>query len=150
MPRKIKRLFARLARWWSYRRIVDALALNNRGGVRGDGLSLSHFHNRLEIEWHARDVHPWDKDLPEKRLTELFVEQCLEDTSTAIERLFCDLPEVDSIDFRVIDPESSAPILCGSVARREAEAVDGISPGMKLKKLGVTYRISDCRFEPLS
>jgi hypothetical protein len=95
-------------------------------------------------------VHPWDKDLPESQLTELFVEQCLDDTSAAIERLFCDLPEVESIDFRVIDPQSSAPILYGSVARREAEAVGGVSPGMKLKKLGTTYRIRNRRFEPLS
>jgi hypothetical protein len=150
VPAKIKKLLTRLTRWWSYHRITDALALNNRGEVRGDGLSLKHFHNRLEIEWQARDVHPWERDLPESRLTELFVEQCLDDTSAAIERLFCDLPEVEFIDFRVIDADSSAPIIYGSVGRSEAEALGQVSPGMKLKKLGATYRISNWRFEPLS
>jgi hypothetical protein len=141
-----------LERWRSYRRIASALALNKRGELRADGLSLCHFNSRLEIDWCARDVHPWDRnrDLPESQMAKLFAEQCLKDTSTAIEQLFCRLPEIEFIDFRVIDPNSSAPILQGSVGRKDAEALTDASPGMRLRKLGATYRLSNWRFEPLS
>jgi hypothetical protein len=67
----------------------------------------------------------------------------------AIERLFYKLPEVEFIDFRVIDPNSSSAILEGSVGRKDAEAVTDVSPGMKLRKLGATYRLINWRFEPL-
>jgi hypothetical protein len=26
----------------------------------------------LRLEWHARDIHPWDSDLPDDRRAELF------------------------------------------------------------------------------
>ena len=153
MPRDPERLLARFARWWFCRRIVKALALNKRPKeVRADGLSLSQSRNRLEIEWRARDVHPWDRDrgLPQSDVTELFAKQCLDDTGAAIERLFSELPEVEFIDFTVIDPKSSAPILHGSVDRSEANTANDMSPGMKLKKFGATYRLTDWRFEPLN
>jgi hypothetical protein len=149
MPGRSARFFARLERWWSHRRIASALALNKRGELRSDGLSPVHFHHRLEIEWRARDVHPWDRGAPQSQMDKLFAQQCLKDTSTAIEQLFCRLPEVEFIDFRVLDPTSSAPILQGSIDRKEAEAATGDSPGMRLKKLGATYRLSNWRFEPL-
>lgn len=149
MPRSSGGLFARLKRGWWYRRIVSALALHRQGELRPDGLSLCHFRNRLEIEWRARDVHPWDRDRPESEIPKLFAEQCLKDTSNAIVELFNRLPEVEFIDFRVLDPKSSAAILYGSVDRKEAEAVTDASPGMKLKKLGATYRLNNWRFEPL-
>ena len=63
MPKDHENLVARFARWWFCRRMVKALALNKRPReVRRDGLSLSQFCNRLQIEWRARDVHPWDRD----------------------------------------------------------------------------------------
>jgi len=82
-------------------------------------------------------------------MVKLFAEQCLKDTSTAIEQLFYRLPEIEFIDFRVVDPHSSAPILQGSVGRKDAEAVTDVSPGMRLRKLGATYRLTNWRFEPL-
>jgi hypothetical protein len=151
MPKDSERLLARFARWWFRRRIVKALALNKRPReVRADGLSLSQFRNRIQIEWRARDVHPWDRDLSQSRVTELFAQQCLYDTGAALERLFRNLPEIEFIDFTVIDPKSSAPILRGSVDRSEVDMAKDVSPGMKLKKLGAKYRLTNWRFEPLS
>jgi hypothetical protein len=49
----------------------------------------------------------------------------------------------------VLDPKSLVPILHGCVSRSEASVVDDRSPGMKLKKLGVKYRLSNWQFEPL-
>jgi len=151
MAKDPERLLARFARWWFRRRIVKALALNKRRReARADGLSLSQFRNRIQIEWRARDVHPWDRDLPQSRVTEMFAQRCLDNTGAALERLFGNLPEIEFIDFTVIDPKSSAPILRGSADRSEANMAKDASPGMKLKKLGAKYRLSNWRFEPLS
>lgn len=62
------------------RRVIKALALNQRGEARRDGLALNYFRDRLEIEWQARNIHPWDRDLPPARVARLFAEQCLDDT----------------------------------------------------------------------
>jgi hypothetical protein len=152
MPRDREGPLARFVGWWFRRRIAKALALNkHRRAMRRDGLSLSQFRTRLEIQWRAREVHPWDRQrgLSQKDITELFAKQCLDDTSAAIERLFCKLPEVEFIDFTVIDPKSSATILHGSVDRSEAITSNDVAPGMKLKNFGATYRLNDWRFEPL-
>ncbi len=139
----------RYARWRIRRRVRKALALNRRGEVRADGLLLKCFDNRLEIEWFARDVHPWDRDLPACEKARLFAEQCLEDANAAIERLFCELSEIDVIQFKVIDPKSFSSILSGIVTRNAARAADATSAGMKLKQLGVRFRLVDWHFEPL-
>jgi hypothetical protein len=130
-------------------RVVRALALNRRGEARGDGLPLSRFNNRLEIEWRARQVHPWDRDLPPARVAQLFAEQCLDDTRAALERLFSALPEIDVIEFTVTHPVSRALIVAGSVTRRDIRDAKACSSGMRLKQLGVTYRLHDWQFEPL-
>src|SRR5271170_6503130 len=109
MRRDPEKLLARVARWWFRRR-----------EVRADSFSLSEFRNLLQIEWRAHDVHPWDRDLSQTCVTELFAKQCLDDTGATIERLFCELPEIAFIDFKVIDPKSSALILYRSVDRNEA------------------------------
>lgn len=132
-----------------YRRVMKALALNKRGEVRPDGLPLRHFQDRLEIEWCARQVHPWDRDLSAAQTAQLFAEQCLDDTNAALERLFSDLAEIDVIAFKVTHPVSGAPILSGSVARFEARAVRAHSSGMRLKQLGVVYHLQNVQFEPL-
>jgi hypothetical protein len=152
MSRDRERVRTRFARWWFSRRVVKALLLNKRRrAIRMDGLSLRQYRNRLQIEWIAREVHPWNRDLPRTQIAELFAEQCLDDAGAAIDRLFRELPEVEFIDFTVLDPKSSVPILHGSVDRSDANAVDDrSSPGMKLKKLGVKYRLSNWQFEPLS
>jgi hypothetical protein len=131
------------------RRVVTALAVNRRGEARPDGLSLNYCHGRLELEWRARQVHPWDRELPLARTARLFVEQCLEDTEVALRRLFAVLPEIDLIDFKVTHPLSGALILSGSVTRQEAYTVRAHSSGMRLKQLGVIYRLQGWQFEPL-
>lgn len=143
-------ILARLARWRFRRRLAAALALNRRGELRPDGLPLVEFHNQLRIAWRARDVHPCDRDRPQNQVNRLFVEQCLKDTNKAIERLFLRLPEIEFIEFKVIDHRSSATILSGSVRRDEVQEVRGLSPGMKLKTFGATYRLNNSSFEPLT
>ena len=138
-----------LARQRLRRRVMRALALNRRGKVRGDALSLSCFNNRLEIEWRAREVHPWDRDLPPARIARLFAEQCLDNTRAGLERLFSALPEIDIIEFNVMHPASSALIVSGHVTRLEIRAAKAHSSGMRLKQLGVTYRLQNWHFEPL-
>jgi hypothetical protein len=146
-----ERLVGRFARWWFRRRTIKALALNMRSrNARRDGLSLSHFRNRLQIEWRARNIHPWDRGLSQSRVPELFAKQCLVDTGAAIERLFHMLPEIEFIEFTVIDPNSLAAILHGTVSRNEANMTNDLSPGMKLKKFGAQYRLTNWHFEPLS
>jgi hypothetical protein len=150
MPNRNEKWFRRPACWWFARRVAKALALNTRGEVRTDGLVLERFQNRLQIEWRARQVHPWEKGLAGSREAELFAKQCLEDTSAAIDRLFEKLPEIEFIDFTVLDPESSAAIVRGAVSRTEAEVAQSPSPGMRVRNLGARYRLSNWRFEPLS
>ena len=131
------------------RRVVKALALNQRGEARPDGLSLNHLQDRLQIEWRARQVHPWDRDLPAARTAQLFAEQCLDDTNAALERLFSWLLDIDVIEFKVTHPVSGDLILSGSVTRFEARTVRAHSSGMRLKQLGVSYRLRNWQFEPL-
>src|SRR5262245_45815366 len=88
-----------------YRSKVNAaLALHRRGEVRSDRLALETVCNRLEIRWRARDIHPWDRDLPDHERQILFADQALADTEAAIVRLFERLPEVDVIELGVLEP----------------------------------------------
>jgi hypothetical protein len=145
----IRQLLDVFARKRLRRQVMRALALNRRGEARGDTLSLNRLNNRLEIEWRAREVHPWDRDLPERRIAHLFAVQCLDDTSAALERLFSELAEIDITEFKVMHPVSNVLIVLGSVARLETRTVKANSTGMRLKQLGVTYRLRDWQFEPL-
>src|SRR5690349_9206072 len=131
------------------RRVLWALALNRVGQARTDGLSLSYLSNHLEVQWRACEVHLWERDLPPARVAQLFVEQCLDDTSAALERLFSALPEIDIIEFKVTHPASRAPIVSGSVMRLEIQNAKACSSDMRLKQLSVTYRSHDWQFEPL-
>jgi hypothetical protein len=123
---------------------------DRRAGVRNDGLSLTSMRNRLEVEWQAREIHPWDQGLPPERTAQKFVVQCLEDVDAAISRLFATLPDTDEIVLRVLDPTSGDPIVVGTVARAEAAAATAGSVGMKLKSLGLVYRLVNWQFEPLT
>jgi hypothetical protein len=149
MLKKMDKCRAAFARRRLHRRVIKALALHKRREARSDGLSLNHFQNRLQIEWRAREVHPWDRDLPQARVARLFAEQCLKDADAALERLFATLPEIDVIEFKMLEPNSGASILSGTVTRSESMNVRAPSSGMRLKQLGVTYRLQDWRFEPL-
>jgi len=122
------------------RKIESALALHRRGEVRRDGLTLIQSSHRLEIEWRARDIHPWDRgcDAAEREL--LFSEQSLADTDAAIARLFRKLPEIDVIAFKVLRPDSGDRILAGTVERSAARApkIRNPSPRTRLWYRGVT------------
>ena len=134
----------------SYKRSIDrALALNRRGEARSDGLTLRQAMSRLEIEWFARDIHPWDCDRPltqDERL-HLYLEQSLADTEDAIHRLFEMLPQVDVIALRVLDPASKATMIGGTVLRTEIERRSHLSVGMRLRLSGVTFRLFGWRLE---
>jgi hypothetical protein len=130
---------------WRYRRNIDwALGLNRRGEVRRDGLTLNVARNHLEIQWRARDVHPWDQDLPLQKRAVVLFEQALTDTDAAISRLFHALPRVDVIDLSVLEPAAEDIILDGTVHRSRFSERQGLSSvRMRLCELGVSYRFPD-------
>jgi hypothetical protein len=131
------------------RKVIRALEVNRRAAVRDDRLSLKSMRNRLEVEWLARGIHPWDKGVSPEREAQKFAQQCLEDVDAAVSKLFATLPGIDEIDLRVLDPGSGEPILAGMVTRAEAAVAPEGSVGMKLKSLGLVYRLANWRFEPL-
>ena len=90
MIRALKRFAAYLTQQRLRRKVIGALEVNRRAGVRNDGLSLKRMRNRLEVEWQARGIHPWDRGLPPEREAQKFVEQCLEDVDAALSRLVRD------------------------------------------------------------
>jgi hypothetical protein len=77
-----------------------ALTLPPRGGAKNDGLRVKSVRQRLEVEWNARDIHPWDRDDAGVVKTVKFLEQFLADTEGAIDRIFQVLPEVNEIAAR--------------------------------------------------
>jgi hypothetical protein len=129
--------------------LQHALALPPRGGVRNDGLKLKSVCNRLEIEWSARDLHPWDHDDPNQTKALKFIEQCLADTETAIDRLFEALPQVDMIDLKVRDPNSGNVIVTGTLDRYPLDTVYLSSIRMRLMARGIKYYLDGAYFEPL-
>jgi hypothetical protein len=121
--------------------VKRALALWPRGGVVNDRLLLHKLSGQLQLEWHARAVHPWDRDLPKCRQLEAYFEQAVADTDLAIRRIFQGLPEIDVIEIRVLDTQDPTKIiLAGVVTREDALAADlSRSPKMRLKMMGVQY-----------
>ena len=107
----------------------------------------------VAVGWRARDVHPWDRDLPPGCQAELFLEQTLRDTDAAILNLFQTLPEIEQIAIRVLDARDSTKVILGGVVTREdALATDAsASLRLRLRMLGIQYsRIVDGQLEPLS
>ena len=151
MNRLLRALFCRIDGRRYRRSIEHALALNLRGEVRNDGLTLAKAATSLEIEWYARDIHPWDRNrnLSAVEKEHLFLDQCLADTEAAILRLLQLLPQVDSLNVRVLEPTSKATIIAGSIYRSTLETNDRLSVGMRLRLSGVTFRLSGWQFEPL-
>ena len=133
-----------------YRRGIErSLALYLRDEVRSDGLKLMKLTNRLEIEWCARDIHPWDRHDPPDERAWLFVRQCLADTDAAITRLFRELPQVDTIALTVLEPHSESVIMAGTVDRDAVEPDARLSVGMRLWQRGIKYHSDGFQFEPL-
>jgi hypothetical protein len=133
----------------SVQRIVQrALALPARGAVPNDVLilhSLLLSGRCLKLEWRARDIHPWDRDLPPEQQAELFSKQALQDTDAALIRLFQRLSEIEQIEFQVLKPDGFGDIILGGVVDR-ARVLDPEQPlslRMRLLLLGVTYKLAD-------
>ena len=151
MLQVVELLLQKLGEYCYERGIQRALALHLRGEVRRDGLTLSAATTHLDIEWRAREIHPWDRLLlsPSQKAN-AFVEQALADTEAAIDRLFSDLPQVGIITLRVREQNSERLIISGTVQRPDALARNrGLSIGMRLKYLGVTYHSAGSLFEAL-
>jgi hypothetical protein len=151
MWRPVQRVFAELDAWRYQRRIQWALALHRRGEARRDGLELASICSNIEIEWSARDIHPWDchRSPEEKRVA--FVAQTLSDTEAAIGRLFEALPAIGALQIRVLGIRSSEPILGGTVYRASLSGIrPELSIGMRLRELGITYHSAGLRFESLA
>ena len=123
--------------------IQGALDLHNRGEARRDGLILTQASHRLEIEWRARNVHPWDRASESTQQELLFAEQSMADTDAALSRLFNELPEVDVIEFAVTHPDSGQRILTGTVERAcRVPSMRGVSARTRLWHMGVTTTIA--------
>jgi hypothetical protein len=130
----------------------DALALHRRGEARSDGLSLVGFSMKLSVSWRARDIHPWDSDLPEERAAPRLRDQTLQDTEDAIERIFSAFPETDTLELRVLenDPASNRVIMSGLVVRSDLKRSTSPSIGMRLRLLGINYRLVNQQFEAVA
>jgi hypothetical protein len=127
-------------------RMKRALQLRPRGGCAQDHLTVTRISTQLEVEWCARDLHPWDRDLPAIRRNELFLEQCRHDTLVAVQRMFEQLSEVDVIDIRVLEPLPSArTLLAGTVSRDDLTAATTRprSTRMVLKLIGIHYEAAE-------
>lgn len=142
-------LIQRLAAWRFRLGIARALALQRRGEVRDDGLKLKGLRARLEIEWYARDVHPWDRCESSGKKDALFVRNSLADTEAAIIRLFRFLPEIDVISVTVREAASESVIMAGTVNRSSVEPDAMLSVGMRLRQRGIKYHSNGSGFEPL-
>ncbi len=125
-----------------YKHSIDgALALHRRNEVRSDGLTLESVCNRLEICWHARDVHPWDSGLSPEQKESAFNQQAMEDTEAAVRRILERRPEIKEIEVKVLDPRSRALLASGTVRRSTLSAPGLRSPSvrMRLGELGIRY-----------
>jgi hypothetical protein len=150
--RSLSELSVRLTKGPFRRIVMKALALKPRGFVPRDVLVLSKLSAHLQVEWRARDIHPWDRDQPSSRQAELFREQALHDTADAVVRLFQILPEMDALDIRVLGPGTFGEKLmfAGTVSRSEAFAARSLSSsGMRLMVMGVRYQVRNGHLEPL-
>ena len=133
-----RQFFNRLVRYGHRFSIEKSLALQQRGEVRTDGLVLTCVSHRLEVEWYAREIHPWDRGCSPCEADRLFSEQCFADTDAAVSRLFTELPEIDVIQFRVLKSGSRDELLTGTVVRPAPDVSDRhASPRSRLWRMGV-------------
>lgn len=151
MPHVLEGILRKLGHYLYKRSINRALALYLRGEVRMDGLTPTSVATHLEIEWRAREIHPWDRDiLPVSEKTAAFVDQALHDTEAAICRIFTALPPLEVVKVKVRDRTSDNVILSGSVSRPDFLARDErLSIGMRLLYMGITRHSEASLLEPL-
>jgi hypothetical protein len=141
------RLASKISRLYSQRiffaKIHRAMALHWRGEVRSDGLRLTAARTVLQIEWLARDLHPWDRDLPRARAQREFSAQCFDDTDAALTRLFNEIPVLDAIQVCIRREAADAPLLTGTVEREDFERNDPSPAAMKLRRFGLKFRMNN-------
>jgi hypothetical protein len=125
--------------------VSRALSLRPRGAIGNDGLVVHSLSARLRGQLLARPIHPWDRDRPANERSELFVQQCLEDLSTAIPKLFHSMPE--EMEVTVLDPRGKGAIIAGIVKKSDALSSNCLSAGMKLRAMGLAYGRSNSGFE---
>lgn len=130
-------------------RVLRALALHRRGEARPDGLELKAMSTTMRIEWFARDIHPWERGANPTRRDRLFAQQCLSDVDAAISRLFAEIPELDAVEVRVFHRDSALPLMAGIVNKVDLMPDRHAAPGMKLKTLGITFKMTNWNLEPL-
>jgi hypothetical protein len=127
--------------------VSRALSLRPRGAIGNDGLVVQSLSARLRVQLLARPIHPWDRDRPANERSDLFVQQCLEDVSIAIPKLFLSMPEIEEMEVTVLDPRSRNAIIAGIVKRSDALTSDCLSAGMKLRAMGLAYGRSNSGFD---
>lgn len=125
------------------RRIRAALHL--RGEVRSDGLPLMSASSKLQLDWQAREIHPWDKALQLKDPEARFVNQAIKDTEAVVCRLFATLPHIDVIAIRVFQPHSGHMIMSGEVLRSSLAEPRPLSGRMWLGQLGIRFYLVENR-----
>jgi hypothetical protein len=128
-----------------------ALALHLQGEARTDDPQLLDMTVRMQMRWRARELHPWDCDLSSSRAARKLAQQTLSDTEAALERLFEACPDVDVIDLSVIEPnrDGNRRVIFGTVRRDEFAQWHPLSTDMRLRLVGLHYRLVDENLEPL-
>lgn len=148
----IIRLASKVSRIYSekifFAKIHRALALHLRGEARSDGLRLTAARTVLQLEWLARDLHPWDRDLPSARAHREFSAQCFDDTNAAISRLFNEIPVLDAIEVCIRREAAQSPLVSGTVEREDFERNDRSPAPMKLRRFGLKFRMNNEGLEP--
>ena len=104
----------------------------------------------MQVEWIARDIHPWDRSISCELKERLHTQQCLDDTQAAIDRLFYAIPTLNSLRIRVFSESPRSLLITGVIKRNQLKLVRHLPVGMKLKTLGVQFRIANWKLEPLS
>jgi hypothetical protein len=147
--RFLQKLHRRLKPKSLRKRVNRALALHRRGEVRADGLELRNMKTTIRVEWVAREIHPWDRQIASRLKERLFARQSLEDVDAAITRLFEQLPEADAFEVRVLREGDNRLLFHGRVERADVAVASHSSPLMKLNSLGIKFQVSNWQLEPL-
>jgi hypothetical protein len=131
--------------------VTKSLALHRRGEARADDPILMDLTVKMQMRWRARELHPWDRDLSTTRGARKLAQQTLSDTEAALERLFEACPDVDVIELSVIEPnpDGNRRVIFGTVRRDEFAQWHPLSTDMRLRLLGLHYRLVDENLEPL-
>ena len=123
---------------------------SNRAVV-SSALRVNRLSGQLQVEWAARQIHPWDRDLPPHRQAKMFCNQTITDVDRAVAKLFQTLPEIDAITIRFVEPNNARRVLiAGTVLRKDLSAAGSPSSSrMRLKLLGIRYQTDGERLEAL-